>query len=125
MSEWMIAGVWRHLLRLPADVGRRRIRKLAAQAGESAGELSPQHRAVHHYVVRELPSCGRPLPPERIADAVDLPVSTITATLADLEAKKGFLVRNEDGAVAWAYPVTVEPTPHRIRFRSGETLYAA
>jgi hypothetical protein len=52
-------------------------------------------------------------------------VIAVTSILADLEARKGFLFRNEDGAVVWAYPVTAEPTPHRIRFKSGETLYAA
>ena len=35
------------------------------------------------------------------------------------------LVRDERGAVVWAYPFTVEATPHRITFDSGETLYAA
>jgi hypothetical protein len=45
--------------------------------------------------------------------------------LTDLEARKIFLFRDGEGSVVWAYPVTAEQTPHRIRFRSGETLYAA
>ena len=125
MFEWMMAGVWRHVVRLPNGLGQRRVRQLAERARESVGEVSPQHRAVHHFVVRELPAFGRPLPPQDIADAMEIPVSTVMGVLADLEARKGFLVRNEDGEVVWAFPVTVEPTPHRIRFRSGETLYAA
>ena len=36
-----------------------------------------------------------------------------------------FLFRNSQGAVTWAYPVTVEPTPHRVAFSTGEEVYAA
>jgi hypothetical protein len=36
-----------------------------------------------------------------------------------------FVCRNAQGAVVWAYPVTVEPTPHRATFSTGEELYAA
>jgi hypothetical protein len=35
------------------------------------------------------------------------------------------LWRDEGGSVAWAYPVTVERTPHLIHFSSGERLYGA
>ncbi len=65
------------------------------------------------------------MPPQHIADGLDLPLRTVIGILADLEARKGFLIRNRDGDVVWAFPVTAEPTPHRIRFKSGETLYAA
>ena len=46
------------------------------------------------------PSLGLPLP--------------VAAILDDLERHLTFLYRNPEGAVAWAYPVTVEPTPHRV-----------
>jgi hypothetical protein len=36
-----------------------------------------------------------------------------------------FLFRNEQGSVTWAYPVTVDQTPHRVTFSSGEQVYAA
>jgi hypothetical protein len=36
-----------------------------------------------------------------------------------------FLFRNEEGAVTWAYPVTVERTPHRVSLSTGEQVYAA
>lgn len=65
------------------------------------------------------------MPPEHVAENLTIPLETVTRVLADLEARKGFLFRDENGAVAWAYPVAAVPTPHRIRFRSGETPYAA
>ena len=125
MSDWLMAGVWRLILRLPPAIGRKRVGQLAERAREVAGAVSAQHRAVHHFVVRELPRLGMPMPPQHIADGLDLPLPTVTGILADLEARKGFLIRNEDGEVVWAFPATAEPTPHRIRFKSGETLYAA
>lgn len=125
MSDWMMAGVWRLILRLPPAIGKKRVEQLAVRARAEAGEISAQNRAVHHFVVRELPRHGHPMPPQTIAESLGLPTDEVTVILADLEARKGFLFRNEDGAVVWAYPVTAEPTPHRIHFKSGETLYAA
>ena len=125
MSDWLMFGVWRLILRLPPALGRKRVERFAERAREVVGAVSAQHRTVHHFVVTELPRLGRPIPPQHIADNLDLPLPTVIEILADLEARKAFLIRNGDGEVEWAFPVTAEPTPHRIRFKSGETLYAA
>jgi hypothetical protein len=125
LRDWMMAGVWRHILRLPPAIGQKRVNQLAARARAEVGELSAEHRAIHHFVVSELPRHGSAMPPQTIAESLGLPTDEVAAILADLESRKGFLFRNDDGEVVWAYPVTAEPTPHRIRFTSGETLYAA
>jgi hypothetical protein len=49
----------------------------------------------------------------------------VQAILEELERNLLFLVRGESGAVAWAFPVTVEPTPHRLNFSTGERLFGA
>jgi hypothetical protein len=36
-----------------------------------------------------------------------------------------FLYRSDGINVDWAYPAAAAVTPHRVRFDSGETLYAA
>ena len=36
-----------------------------------------------------------------------------------------FLFRNAQGAVTWAYPVTVEPRRTASPFSTGEQIYAA
>lgn len=36
-----------------------------------------------------------------------------------------FLFRNSEGEVTWAYPVTVEKTPHSVTFGTGERIYTA
>jgi hypothetical protein len=60
-----------------------------------------------------------------IAQALDLPLARVVEILADLEQHMTFLFRDEQGAVVWAYPVTVERTPHHVTFESGEQIYAA
>ncbi len=125
MSDWLMVGVWRGILRLPPGVGQRRLRRFERRAREVVGALTDEQRAVHHDVVRALPLAGEPLSPAAIAARMGLPDERVVAALDELEQRKGFLFRNEAGEVVWAYPITVAPTPHHVRFRSGETLYAA
>jgi hypothetical protein len=101
---------------------------LAAVPGHVAAGLAfmtAEHHRVRNFVVRELPRVGSPLTPELIAGALTLTAIQAKAILDELEKHMTFLYRNESGAVAWAYPVTVDPTPHRISFSTGESLYAA
>ncbi len=87
--------------------------------------MSESHHRVRNFVVSELPQAGAALPPAVIAARLDLPLEQVTHILDDLEKHLVFLFRNPQGEVAWAYPVTVEPTPHRVTFSSGEKIYAA
>lgn len=87
--------------------------------------MTAEHHRVRDFVVLELPRRGVPLSPEEIARGVGLPPRRCAAILDDLERHLTFLYRNRDGAVVWAYPVTVEPTPHRIMLNGRERLYAA
>jgi hypothetical protein len=87
--------------------------------------MSEDHHRIRNYVVRELPRIGRPLSPEFIAGELDLPLAQVTDILDELEQHMTFLFRNADGAVAWAYPVTVERTPHHVTCGTGERVYAA
>jgi hypothetical protein len=101
---------------------------LAAIKGHVAAGLAfmtDEHHRVRNFVVRELPGIGSPLTPEFIAESLNLTVARVKVILDELEKHMTFLFRNEAGAVAWAYPVTVDPTPHRISFDTGESLYAA
>jgi hypothetical protein len=74
--------------------------------------MTKEHRMAHHCVIKELPSVGEPLSPELTAKELDLSQVRATAILDDLEMSK-IVVRNNDGEVVWAYPVTVEATPDR------------
>jgi len=64
------------------------------------------------------------LMPERIAAALDLPVSQVASILDELEARLTFVFRGDQTAVSWAYPVTVDRTAHHARFSTGEEAYS-
>ncbi len=86
--------------------------------------MTPAHHAVRNFVVRELPrNQGRPLDPVQIARSLHLP--DVPALLDDLEKHLFFLVRNRSGQVSWAFPVTSDRTPHRLRFGTGERIFGA
>ena len=118
-------AVQRLLAHIHAFILRMHVARSAKQTEAELGFMTGTHRTVHHYVVRELPRLGRPMPPDNIARDLELPLERVVHILDDLEAHMTFLFRNGAGAVVWAYPVTVEETPHRITFSSGEKLYAA
>jgi hypothetical protein len=125
MSNKLLAGVWRTMVGVPPFLWEKQIEKARHKVKKSTRFMSPEHRLVHHYVVRELPRVEGPIPAERVARDLTLSVERVEDILQDLEKHLTFLVRNEQGQVVWAYPVTVEKTPHRITFASGERLYAA
>lgn len=88
--------------------------------------LTPHHRAVRNFVVLELPrNHGRPLAPAQIAGSLSLDLGLTLTLLDDLERHLFFLVRDSRGNVSWAFPVTSEPTPHRLRFSTGERIFGA
>jgi hypothetical protein len=88
--------------------------------------LTPRHRIVRNFVVRQLPrNHGRPLTVAQIAKALRLDSRLVTDLLEDLEKHLFFLVRDARGNVSWAFPVTCDRTPHRLRFSTGERIFGA
>jgi hypothetical protein len=86
--------------------------------------MSQDHHRVRDFAVVELARAGAPLPPESIAEALGLAVARVQSILDELERHLTFLFRNDRGEVTWAYPVTVDATPHRARFSTGEEAYS-
>jgi hypothetical protein len=87
--------------------------------------MSEEHHAVRNFVVTALPRVGKPLAPEFIAGELDLPLARVNEILDELEKRMTFLFRSQGRAVTWAYPVTVDDTPHHVTFSSGERINAA
>jgi hypothetical protein len=106
-------------------IWQRQMRSNARKIDAGLGFMSGDHHDVRNFVVRELPRVGKPLSPEFIAQNLNLPVEQVNAILDELEKHLTFLFRNEQGAVAWAYPVTVDKTPHHATFSTGEQAYSA
>ena len=125
MKERLMIGLWRFIIKLPPGVREKKIAQSRQRFIEERGFMSDEHIRVHHFVVRELPKSPRPLAPETISAGMGLPMNRVKSILDDLQAHMTFLYRNPNGEVTWAYPVTVEKTPHRVRFSTGEETYAA
>ena len=90
------------------------------------GFMTPRHHAIRNFVVLELPrNHGRPLSPARIAAALRLEPVIVNQLLDDLEKHLFYLVRDPRGNVSWAFPVSSDRTPHRLRFSTGERTFAA
>jgi hypothetical protein len=125
MDKSLLLGLWKHLVRIPRLIWQVEVAHSAENGQNRISFMSSDHHKVRDYVVLELPRRGAPISPEGIASGVSLPLQRTQKILDELEKGMTFLFRNERGEVAWAYPVTAEPTPHRIRFSSGEQIYAA
>ena len=89
------------------------------------GNLDDEQRRVHHFVVKMLPKLGKPMPPETIAQGMGLNIKRVVDILDELERRLIFLFRPGGRDVVWAYPMTAEPTPHKVAFSSGERFWAA
>jgi hypothetical protein len=125
MSEAILLGRGRHFVQIPRNEWEGHVAQAPQHSEIRLGFMSSEHHLVRYFVVRELPRIGAPIPPEMIAEELSLPLGRTKDILDELEQKLFFLVRNEQGSVYWAYPVTVDPTPHRLMFSTGERLYAA
>jgi len=120
LDDSLLLGLWRYMLPIPRPIWQSQVR------GDAELDfMSEEHHWVRDFVVLELPRVGNPLTPEFIAQELSLPIARVDGILDDLEEHKTFLFRNEQGAVAWAYPVTVDRTPHHVTFSTGEQVYAA
>ena len=125
MNKSLLLGLWRFILRIPRPIWQQEVARSARASEKSLAFMTADHHKVRDFVVREMPRIARPIPPELIAQSLDMKLEQVLPILDELEKKLTFLYRNEEGAVIWAYPVTVEQTPHRITFSTGEQIYAA
>jgi hypothetical protein len=125
MKNNLLLGIWRIWVGLPKPLWQREVARQARGAVGSLGFMSEDHHRVRDFAVRELPRVGQPLSPASIAQALDLPLARTIAILDELEKHMTFLYRGDGESVTWAYPVTVDRTPHRVAFSSSEQTYAA
>jgi hypothetical protein len=125
MGESVLLGRGRQLLRLPREMWEQHLAEVPLHSGDRLRFMTEDFHRVRYFVVKELPLRGKAIAPQEISEALHLPLARVEDILEELERKLFVLVRNEQGAVVWAYPVTVEPTPHQLSFSSGERLYAA
>jgi hypothetical protein len=124
MNNSVLLGVWRMMISVPPALWQNQLSK-ETQAQAGLDFMSADHHSVRDFVVLEMPRINRPISPDIIADKLSLPVGRVISILDELERGMTFLFRNTSGEVTWAYPVTVDKTPHMVTFSTGEQLYAA
>ena len=125
MGETVLIGRGHEIIDMPQKDWESGLSQVEQHIKGRLDFMSEEHHLVHHFVVRELPNVGEPLSPEVISQGLKLPLSQVNVILEELEKHLTFLFRNKQGAVIWAYPVTVENTPHHVNFDTGEQIYAA
>ena len=121
----VLLGFKHRMVPIPWFLFIRVLKRGAEKNKRVLGGLDDEHRRVHHFVVKKLPSLARPMPPDYIADGLKLEEARIIKILDELERRLIFLFRPGGRDVVWAYPLTAEPTPHKLAFSSGERLWAA
>ena len=121
----ILFGFNRRMIPIPWFVFTRILKREAKKTKNVLGGLDNEHRRVHRFVVKNLPGLAGPMPPDYIADRLKLDKARVIQILDELEQRLIFLFRPEGHDIVWAYPVTTEPTPHKLAFSSGERVWAA
>lgn len=126
MQDRILIGRQDKIISLPDDMWRQHL-AMAQQHGSSRlSFMTDGHRRIRNFVVSELPrNDGKPLTAEDISSRLMIPFDSVVEILAELQKRLFFLVLNDAREVSWAFPVTSDRTPHRLRFSSGENVFAA
>jgi hypothetical protein len=117
------------MLPIPQAFFQRAMKAGANKTHRALGGLDDEQRRVHHFVVRDLSRLAarlaEPMPPEHIAEALEMDLNRVIEIVDELERRLIFLFRSGGRDVVWAYPGTVAETPHWMAFSTGERLNAA
>jgi hypothetical protein len=125
MSGTILVGVNREIRSVPDGSFVQSIEGLPAKMASRLAFMTDNHHMVRDFVVREMPRQLRPLSPQDIVMVTGLDLRKVSVILQDLERNLFFLVRNSEGNVNWAFPVTTSLTPHKLSFSMGENIFGA
>jgi len=124
MRDSILLGLGRWMIPIPGMVWHRVVRANASKTPDRLKFMTPDHHRVRDLAVDRLFRTGAALPPDEIARSLDLSPGRVGEILDDLERHLTFLFRRSGPEVTWAYPVTVEQTPHRAIASTGEEAYS-
>lgn len=125
MGNQALLGFKRYMIPIPGPIWRAVVLKNARKLEMELSFMSEEHHLVRNYVVQTLSRTGESLSAEHIASKMNMPIELVRVILDDLEKHMTFLCRYGQSSVNWAYPVTVDQTPHHITYSTGERGYAA
>ena len=118
-------GFWKITLPIPSFIIKKMMSAGVKRARKKVQRFSDVKKKIHHFAVRELPKLGEPISLKYIARELEQPMEAVNKLVDELEKEKTFLFRNNSDHINWAYPVTVEKTPHHVAFSTGERIHAA
>jgi len=125
VSGQISIGKGKELESISDDAFLNAMNRLPEHMAQRLAFMSRDHHTVRDFVVREMPRQNQPLSPRQIASVTALDASRVSTILSELEKNLFFLVRNPEGNVSWAFPVTTDRTAHRLSFSSGDRTYGA
>ena len=125
MQKTVLLARGNQVTEIPQEMWEQDLATFSQHSSARLSFMSDEHHQVRNWLVQELVRRGEPVPPEAIAEAAALSRRRVQAILDELEAQLFFVVRDGQGAVSWAYPMTAMPTPHSLTFDTGERLYGA
>lgn len=125
-ANTLLVGSRETINRVPDAGFKAALAKLPERVAARLEFMTPEHHLVRNFAVREMPyENDRPITVDRLAATLGLPLPKVRTIAQDLERHLFFLVRNEAGEISWAFPVTSDPTPHRLKFSTGERAHGA
>ena len=113
MRENILATAGDQITEIPREIWEQHEGQTLQDISKVLGFMTKAHHLIRYFVVRELPRIGKPIPPELISEELNIPLARTIEILDDLEKNLFFLVRNEQGEISWAFPVTVNKTQHQ------------
>ena len=125
MNNHVLVGIGREIQSAADNVFLKSVKSLPTRMATRLAFMTREHHTVRDFVVRELPRQERSLSPSEIARVIGLTKERVSAIVAELEQNLFFLVRDSDGNVSWAFPVTTSRTPHRLTFSTEEKIFGA
>lgn len=125
MPETVLVGRGQRITSIPRSQWEQELEGAPEFIRRRLDFMSPEHHAVRNFVVQELPRSGKPVSIGRISQALHLPRKQTKEIVEDLERNLFFLARRDGPEISWAFPVTIDETPHHLVFSTGERLDAA
>ena len=125
MSGQILVGVGGEINAVPDIDFLEALKSVPGRMASRLAFMEREHHVVRDFVVREMPRHDKALSSALIAQATGLDLPKVSAALAELERNLFFLVRDPEGNVSWAFPVTTFETRHHLAFSTGEHTSAA
>ena len=111
MGESVLLGRGRQLLRLPREMWEQHLAQVPEHSGDRLRFMTEDSHRVRYFVVKELPLTGKPIAPEEISAALQMPLARVEAILEELERQLFFLVRNEQLLL---HELVVQARAHKV-----------